>query len=129
MKIRVVKGAGALLLAVVAAFALFPERQAQAQAGGAYEYAFLATVPSLKSYDMEVRNWSTTSADKDYLAHHTFVIETGPLLNQSDNHVAVLRKLNELGADGWLLIGGPGLTAAGVWSTGAATVFLLVREQ
>jgi hypothetical protein len=96
----VVVGALAVLLAW-GGLSLSRTNDVHAQARG-YEYAFLLPVSRLESYEIDLSRWAGKPADKEYHETHVFAYEEGS--SEFERRVNCLRRMNELGAQGWDMI-------------------------
>jgi hypothetical protein len=100
MKIAAVVTLAALLL--VAGFFVFQsDKPVQAQAKG-FEYGYIVKVSRAESYDLEVERWAAQPKDKQYLASHVFIYETGE--NIHIERLNSLNLMNKLAADGWEVV-------------------------
>ncbi len=103
MMAGLVTGALAVLIAW-GATSLAREGTVQAQEARGFEYAYLLAVPRLESYEIDQSRWAGKPADKDFHAQHVFAYEEGA--SEFERRVNWLRRMNELGAQGWELVDG-----------------------
>ena len=77
-------------------------RTVHAQGTETWEYAYLIEVERVEIYETALeRSWSASREDKAYMRAHIFLYERG--FSPYDTTLNELKRLNELGAEGWEL--------------------------
>lgn len=101
MKVASVATLLAVLILMVGVLTFQSQQPVQAQAKG-YEYGYLVKVSRAESYDLEIERWAAQPKEKQYLASHVFIYETGE--NVHIERLNALTLMNKLAGEGWEVV-------------------------
>ena len=101
MKVASVSTLLAVLVLMVGVFAFNAVQPAQAQYKG-FEYGYIVKVSRAESYELEIERWAAQPKDKQYLAAHVFIYESGE--NIHIERLNALNLMNKLAGDGWEVV-------------------------
>lgn len=101
MKVASVSTLLAVLVLMVGVFAFNAVQPAQAQSKG-FEYGYIVKVSRAESYELEIERWAAQPKDKQYLAAHVFIYESGE--NIHIERLNALNLMNKLAGDGWEVV-------------------------
>lgn len=101
MKVASIATLLAVLILMVGVLALQAQQPVQAQGKG-FEYGYIVKVSRAESYDLEIERWAAQPKDKQYLASHVFVYESGE--NVHIERLNALTLMNKLAGEGWEVV-------------------------
>lgn len=101
MKVASVATLLAVLIMMVGVLAFQAQQPVQAQGKG-FEYGYIVKVSRAESYDLEVERWAAQPKEKQYLAAHVFIYESGE--NIHIERLNSLNLMNKLANEGWEVV-------------------------